>query len=225
MTLDLTTEDGHVFSAHIARPALAARAGLVVIQEIFGVNSHVRAVADGYASDGFLCVAPALFDRVERGVELDYEADDMSSGMRLKADAGLDAPIAGIKASVAWLQSQGVTRIGVVGYCWGGLLAWLSAARVDGVNASVAYYGGGIPHHATELPKCPVMAHFGDQDHWLPLDTVGKFHAQNPQVDLNIYRANHGFNCDQRASFDAPAAKLARERSLKFFCKHLLTAV
>lgn len=222
MMLDLTAADVHTFSAHTARPVVGARAGLVVIQEIFGVNSHIRSVADGYAADGFLCIAPSLFDRVSPGVELGYESADMSRGMALKADTGLEAPLKDIAACVAWLQSQGIERIGVVGYCWGGLLAWLSAARVDGVSASVAYYGGGIPQHASEVARCPVMAHFGDQDHWLPLETVGKFHAAQPQVELNIYRANHGFNCDQRASFDTAAATLARARSLKFLGQSLL---
>ena len=219
--LNLTASDAHTFAAYTAAPKLAPKAGLVVVQEIFGVNSHIQSVADGYAGDGFLCVAPALFDRSERGVDLGYEQTDMERGFALKTATANAGPLLDIAACVAWLQAQGVQKIGIVGYCWGGLLSWLAAGKLAGIDCAVCYYGGGMPEHADQKAQCPVMAHFGDQDHWLPLDAVGKFHAANASVDLNIYAANHGFNCDQRASYNAPAAAMARSRTLAFFATHL----
>jgi carboxymethylenebutenolidase len=224
--MNLTAADGHTFAAYSAAPKLAAKAGIVVVQEIFGVNPHIRSVADGYAADGFLTCSPALFDRVERGVELGYEQADMERGFALKGavtpHGHFEGPLADIAASVAWLKAQGMQRVGVVGYCFGGLLSWLSAGKVAGLDAAVCYYGGGIPEVAHVPPQCPVMAHFGDQDRWIPLDAVGQFHAANPGVDLNLYNANHGFNCDQRASYNAAAASMARAKSLAFFARHLV---
>ncbi len=221
--MNLTAPDGHTFSTHVATPLRPSVAGLVVVQEIFGVNHHIRQVADGFAADGFLTIAPSLFDRAEPQVELGYDA--VARGMALKSTCGIDAPLQDIAASVAWLKTQGCLRVGVVGYCWGGLLSWLSAARLSGVgqvSAAVCYYGGGMPEHANEAAQCPVMAHFGDEDQGLPLDAVGRFHAANPEVSLHLYRAKHGFNCDQRASHDAPAATRARANTLAFFTQHLL---
>jgi carboxymethylenebutenolidase len=224
--LTLTASDQHQLAAYSAQPSGSPKAGLVVVQEIFGVNSHIRSVADGYAKDGFLCVAPAIFDRAERGVELGYQQADMERGFGLKGavtpggDAG--AVLLDVSAAVAWLRAQGVAKVGIVGYCFGGLISWLSAGKVAGIDAAVCYYGGGMPDAADVKAQCPVMAHFGDQDHWLPLDKVGQFHAANPQVSLNIYAANHGFNCDQRGSYNEAAAVAARAKSVAFFNQHLV---
>ncbi|MFM2112597.1 MAG: hypothetical protein RLZZ271_1257, partial [Pseudomonadota bacterium] len=148
--IKLAARDGHAFSAWAAQPDAQPRAGVVVIQEIFGVNPHIRSVADRYAGEGYLAVAPALFDRVKRDVELAYNDADRTAGFGLKNDTGNDHPLLEIAACVAWLRSQGVRKVGVVGYCWGGLLTWLSACRVDGVDAAVPYYGGGMPDFANE---------------------------------------------------------------------------
>ncbi len=223
--ITLTASDSHQLAAYTAAPATASKAGIVVIQEIFGVNSHIRSVADGYAKEGYLCIAPAIFDRAERDVALGYTEADMQRGFALKMavapNGDASKVLLDVAAAVAWLKAQGVGRVGIVGYCFGGLVTWLSAGQVEGINAAVCYYGGGMPDAAASKAKCAVMAHFGDQDHWLPLEKVGQFHAANPEVDLHIYAANHGFNCDQRASYNETAAKSARAKSLGFFSEHL----
>ena len=222
--VDLKAADGHVFPAYVAEPAGTPKGAVVVLQEIFGVNSHIRSVADGYAAQGYLAVAPATFQRVKAGVELGYTEADMGEGFGYKtAVEALPAPgvMADIQAAVDHAARAG--KVGIVGYCWGGLLVWRSAASLQGLSAAVAYYGGGVttPAELERKPQVPVMAHFGDQDHWIPLDTVHAFQKAHPEVESFIYNANHGFNCDQRGSYDEAAAKTARERSLAFFAKHL----
>ncbi len=215
----LTAADGHRFDAYIAVPAAKPRGALVVVQEIFGVNSHVRSVTDGFAADGYLAIAPALFDRVERGVDLGYDDADIQRGFALKTATGNDRPLLDIAAAMAHVGGAG--KVGVIGYCWGGLLSWLAACSLDGLAAGVAYYGGGIPSHASREPRCPVLAHFGDRDSHIPLDTVEAFRTAQPGVTVLLYPALHGFNCDQRASYDAASASLARERTLAFLRQHI----
>jgi len=222
--IDLKSSDGFAFPAYVAKPAGTAKGAVVVLQEIFGVNSHIRSVADGYAAEGFLAVAPSTFHRVKQGVELGYAAEDMTAGQGLKAAVeALPAPgvMPDIQAAIRHAGQAG--KVGIVGYCWGGLLSWRSACTLDGLSAAVTYYGGGMttPEEIARKPKVPVLSHFGEQDHWIPLDTVEAFRKAHPEVEVQVYAANHGFNCDQRGSYDAPSAKLARERSLAFFRKHL----
>jgi carboxymethylenebutenolidase len=222
--IDLQAADGLRFPAYVAQPAGQPRGGVVVLQEIFGVNSHIRAVADGYAAAGYLAVAPSTFHRIKPGVELGYQPDDMKAGMELKAAVeALPAPgvLQDIQAAVGHAAQAG--KVGVVGYCWGGLLTWRTACLLQGVSAAVPYYGGGITTEAevARTPRCPVLAHFGEQDHWIPLDGVEAFKRAHPEVEAHIYAANHGFNCDQRGSHDATSARLARERTLAFFAKHV----
>jgi carboxymethylenebutenolidase len=219
MNEQLTATDGHRFDAYIAAPAAATRGALVVVQEIFGVNSHVRSVADGFAADGYLAIAPALFDRVQRGADLGYGEADIERGVRLKAAVGNEAPLLDIAA--AMVRVGGAGKVGVIGYCWGGLLSWLAACSLDGLAASIAYYGGGVPNHAALKPRCPVLAHFGDRDSHIPLQTVDAFRAAQPGVTTWLYPALHGFNCEQRASYDADCAALARQRTLAFLRQHL----
>ena len=213
-TIELRAADGHHLAAYLAEPAAAPRGALVVVQEIFGVNSHMRSVADGYAADGYLAIAPALFDRVERDVELGYGEADIQRGFALKTATGNEGPLLDIAAACAQVGSAG--KVGVIGYCWGGLLSWLAACKVGGLAASVPYYGGGVPNHAALVPRCPVLAHFAEQDNHIPLDTVQAFRAAQPGVTIHLYPAQHGFNCDQRGSYDAASAALARERTLAF---------
>jgi carboxymethylenebutenolidase len=222
-TLELTASDGHKLSAYLAEPAGTPRGALVIVQEIFGVNSHIRSVADRWAAEGYLALAPALFDRQERGIELGYTEADMQRGFGFMQAAGLDAPLLDIDAARAELQRRlgAAGKVGVLGFCWGGLLSWLSACKVQGLSAAVPYYGGGIPNHASLKPLCPVLAHFGERDHWIPTDSVQAFAAAQPGVQVHIYAADHGFNCDQRGSFDAAAAQLARERSIAFLKQQL----
>jgi carboxymethylenebutenolidase len=218
-TTTLTAADGHAFNAYVARPGGTARGALVVVQEIFGVNSHVRSVADGYAADGYLAIAPALFDRVERGVELGYGPEDIQRGRALKDASGSDMALLDIAAAMAHVKPAG--RIGIVGYCWGGLLSWLAACGLDGLAASVPYYGGGVPDQAARQPRCHVMAHFGEQDSHIPLPTVEAFRRAQAGITVHLYAAGHGFNCDQRSSFDAASTALARQRSLAFLREHV----
>ena len=218
--LQLTAADGHTFSAYVATPTGTPRGALVVVQEIFGVNSHIRSVADGYAADGYLAIAPALFDRSERGVELGYATGDMTRGFALKTACSDAAALLDIAAAVAHVKHAG--KVGIVGYCWGGLLSWLAACRLDGLAAAITYYGGGMPNHAELTPRCPVLAHFGELDTHIPLDGVRAFGAAQPAVDLQLYPAGqHGFNCDQRGSFDAGSAGEARTRTLAFLRQHV----
>ncbi|MES3002127.1 MAG: dienelactone hydrolase family protein [Pseudomonadota bacterium] len=222
--IDLKSADGFTFPAYVAQPAGKAKAAVVVIPEIFGVNSHIRSVADGYAAQGYLAVSPSTFHRVKPDVELGYTQDDMSAGFALKtAVEALPAPgvMQDIQAAINHAGQAG--KVGIVGYCWGGLLTWRAACTLDGLTAAAPYYGGGMttPDEIVRKPKVPVMAHFGDQDHWISLESVEAFKKAHPEVEVHIYNANHGFNCDQRASYNEAAAKLARERTLAFFARHL----
>ena len=217
--VELVAADGFRLSAYRAQPAGAPRGGVLVVQEIFGVNSHIRSVCDGFAADGYLTIAPALFDRAERGVDIGYTPDDIARGRVLKGKAGLEAALLDVPAARDAVASAG--KVGVIGYCWGGYIAWMAASRLTGFACAVPYYGGGMLDAAGEHPKCPVMAHFGERDTGIPVDGVRKLAAAHPDAQVFIYAADHGFNCDQRGSFDAPSAKLARERTLAFLRQHI----
>jgi len=219
--IELTASDGHKLAAYRADPAGKPRGGIVVIQEIFGVNSHIRSVADGYAADGYLAIAPAMFDRVQKNFEVGYTPDDMTRGRETRAKVTDDMALKDAEAAIKAASSAG--KVGIVGYCWGGLLTWRASAKVSGLSAAVPYYGGGMttPEESAISPKVPVLAHFGNNDHWIPLDTIEAFKKAHPEVEVHVYESGHGFNCDQRGSYNAEAAKLARERTLAFFAKHL----
>jgi carboxymethylenebutenolidase len=221
---NLRAADGLEFPAYVAQPKGKPRAAVVVLQEIFGVNSHIREVADAYADAGYLAVAPSTFHRVKPGVELAYGPDDMSAGSALKASVeALPAPgvLQDIQAAIDYATQSG--KVAVLGYCWGGLLTWRSACLLNGLSAAVPYYGGGMTSEKeiSRQAKCPVLAHFSDQDHWIPLEGVEAFKKAHPEVQTHIYAAKHGFNCNHRAAFDAAAAALARERTMSFLDQHL----
>ncbi|TAH13968.1 MAG: dienelactone hydrolase family protein [Curvibacter sp.] len=223
-TLTLTAADGFACPAYVAHPEGAPRGGIVVLQEIFGVNAHIREVADGFAAQGYLVVAPSLFHRVQAGVELGYTTDDVAAGVKLKAAVeSLPAPgaMADVQAAVNAASKAGL--VGVVGFCWGGLLTWRAASLLSGVRAAVPYYGGGMttPAEIARRPQCPVLAHFGNQDHAIPLAGVHAFQAAHADVRVEMYDAQHGFNCDHRTAFHAASAVLARQRTLAFFAQHL----
>ena len=217
--IELTSPDGFRLSAYRAEPAGTPRGGLVVVQEIFGVNAHIRSVCDGYAADGYLAVAPALFDRCQRGVDWGYTPEDIARGREVRAQADAAAALMDVVAARDAAAQAG--RVGIVGYCWGGFIAWLAAARVDGFACAIAYYGGGMPDAIGEKPRCPVLTHFGEQDAMIPVAGVQALAAAHPAMEVHLYAAGHGFNCDQRASFDPAAAVLARERSLAFLRRHV----
>ncbi len=218
--LKLEASDGHELDAYVAHPEGEPIAGLVVVQEIFGVNRHIRSVADGYAKEGFLTVAPALFDRYERGLELGYDGTDMQKAMSLISRLNLDDALKDADAALGYARRQTAKKSGVIGYCFGGTIAWLAASRLR-VNAAVGYYGGQIAKFADEHPKAPTMLHFGKLDHHIPKESIEAVHAANPEVAIFWYDAGHGFNCNDRASYNAEAAKLAKERSLSFLNEHL----
>lgn len=221
--IDLTASDGHKLSAYRADPSGKARGGIVVIQEIFGVNSHIRSVADGFAADGYFAIAPAMFDRVQKNFEVGYSPDDMTRGRETRAKVTNDMALKDAEAAIkaAHVAIGGAGRVGIVGYCWGGTIAWLSAGKLGGLACAVPYYGGGILADQDVAPKVPLMGHFGDKDAHIPVDGVKKLAAKYPQHQIFIYAADHGFNCDQRGSYNAPAAKQARERTLGFLRKHV----
>lgn len=222
-SIRLTAADGHEQGAYVARPAGEPTAGLVVVQEIFGVNAHIRAVADEYANDGFLAVAPALFDRIERDVELGYEGADVQKAMSFIPRLDIDKAVADVAAALEFAEKAAGKKAGVIGYCFGGTIAWLSATRLR-PDAAVGYYGGRIGNYAAENPSCPVMLHFGKQDAHIPAEEVGKVHSAHPEVEIYWYDAGHAFNATPRASYNAEAAKLARARSLAFLRKNLVSS-
>jgi len=216
----LRAVDGFTLGAYEAVPSGKPKGAVVVVQEIFGVNAHIREVADGYANDGYVALAPQIFDRVERNIELGYGPDDMTAGIGI-ARGKLEMPNTLLDLQAAIDDASRHGNVGVVGYCFGGLLAWLAACELNGVACSSAYYGGGVASQLDRQPKCPVMMHFGDKDAHIPLSDVDKVRNAHPEVEVHVYSADHGFNCDHRASYDAKAAALARERTLAFFGAHL----
>ncbi len=224
--ITLTAADGFSCPAFVARPAGKPRAGMVVLQEIFGVNPHIQSIVDRFAEQGYLAVAPATFERIKPGVALGYADADMAAGSALKA-AVTALPGAGvlqdIQAAIDYAAQASGGKVGIIGFCWGGLLSWQAACTLKGLSAAVPYYGGGITtqKEIARQPQCPVMAHFGDKDHWIPLEGVAAFRQAHPDAEVHVYSADHGFNCDQRGSYNEAAAALARERTLAFLAARL----
>jgi len=216
--ITLTAADGHTLSAWRDGPEAASR-GLVVVQEIFGVNHHMRTVCARFAAEGYAVVAPALFDRVQPGVELGYGPEDVAKGRDLRGKVPEAGTLADIEAAAAVLAG---TALGIVGYCWGGTVAWLGATRTGHFKAASGWYGGGIAATRSETPHCPVQLHFGEQDAGIPLSDVAAIRAAQPDVEVYVYPgAGHGFGCDERGSFSPPDAALAQQRTLAFFARHL----
>lgn len=216
---ELAAADGFRLSAWRADPTGTPRGAVVIAQEIFGVNSHIRGVCDGYAADGYVAIAPALFDRYELGVDIGYTPPDVAKGRELKGRADLDAALVDVATARDAVANAG--KVAVIGYCWGGTVAWMAASRVPGFACAVAYYGGGILDAATEKSRCPVIAHFGERDAGIPIAGVRDLITNRPDVQIFVYPADHGFNCDQRAAYDATSAMLARERTLEFLRRHV----
>jgi carboxymethylenebutenolidase len=217
--ITLTCKDGVKISAFVAKPEGKPKGGMVVLQEIFGVNHHIRAVAERYAAQGYLAIAPGMFDRVGPGIELGYEAPDRAKGSEIRGKVDDAKAVLDIEAAVDYAKQAG--KVGVVGFCWGGTLAYMAAVKVDGIAAAVGYYGGGVAAMADQKPKVPTMLHFGDQDQSIPMTAVEKVKAARPDVPVYVYAAGHGFSCDERGSFDKTASDLARDRTLEFFSKHI----
>lgn len=224
--IELQAADGTAVPAYQARPVGTPKGAVVVIQEIFGVNSHIREVADGYAAQGYVAVAPSAFQRVKPGVELGYAEADMGEGFGYKtAVEALPAPgvMQDIQAAIDHAAQVSGGKVGMVGYCWGGLLTWRAACTLTGLSAAVPYYGGGVTTESeiARQPKVPVLAHFAEEDKWIPLDSVEAFKKAHPEVQVHTYAAHHGFNCNQRGAWHALSAQQARERTMAFFAQHL----
>ena len=224
--IQLSAADGTHIPAYVAQPDKPAKAAVVVIQEIFGVNAHIREVADAYAKEGYLAIAPAMFHRAQANVELGYTDADMGAGMALKtAVESMPAPGAmqDIQAAIDHGHKACGGKVGIVGYCWGGLLTWRAACMLQGLSAAAPYYGGGVTTAAetARQARVPVMAHFAEEDKWIPMDSVEAFKAAHPQVQVFTYAAHHGFNCNHRGAWQAEAAALAKQRTLDFFKTNL----
>ena len=217
--IELTAADGHKLAAWLATPAGKPRGAVIVIPEIFGINSHIRAVTDGYAADGYLAIAPAFYDRAQRNFDTGYEQADMAAGMAIAQALKPDNVLADLRAALEHVRSAG--KVGVLGFCWGGTMSWLAAARVDGLACAIPYYGGGMPGLIGETPRCPVVCHFGEQDQHPSAEQARAIAAAHPEITAYYYDAGHGFNCDQRGSFNAAAATLARQRTLDTLHKHV----
>jgi len=208
----LTASDGHELDAYAAEPKGRAKGGIVVVQEIFGVTGHIRRVADQYAAQGYKVIAPAMFDRVKRNVELDYK--DIEKGRALMLELKWPGTLADVSAAMSAVSDVG--RVAVVGYCWGGTVAHVAASELR-LAAAVSYYGGGVAKQLDKTPRCKIMYHFGDQDHAIPMADIERIEQAYHAAIVHVYAgAGHGFNCDERASFSAKDAKLAFERTLSF---------
>jgi len=219
-TIKITAKDGHEFSAYCAKPSGTPRGGLIVIQEFFGVNGHIRRVADQYAADGYLVFSPAIFDRVERDVELGYDEAGMNKGRELRAKLDLDKCIVDIQATIDAATEAG--KVAALGYCWGGSLAYIAAARLDGLACAIGYYGAQIAAHANETPRVPVLLHYAEKDEYIPQPDIEKLAAAQPAVTIYQYPGTeHGFNCDDRRFYEPKSAAVARERTLAFIGQYV----
>ncbi len=214
--IELTASDGHRLDAYQASPAGDARGGVVIIQEIFGVNAHVRALVEGYAAEGYRAIAPALFDRVRKKVELGYTPEGTQEGRALRTQIGWDKPILDVEAAARSLGG----RVATIGFCWGGSLSFLMACRAD-VACAVAYYGGQIIQFVGERPKAPVLMHFGEKDPLIPAADRERIAGAHPEAEIHVYPAGHGFNCNERQDYDPESARVAKERTLAFLRAHL----
>ena len=218
-TIDITARDGHRLSAYVAEPKGATIGALVMLQEFFGVNAHIRAMANQYAEDGFYTIAPAIFDRVERGVELGYDPDGMQKGRELRAQLDLGEIMLDVQAAIDAVTPFG--PVAALGYCWGGSLAYLAAARLSGVVCAVGYYGAQIAGHVNETPHAPVLLHFAEHDEYIPLADVEKIRAAHPEIEIHVYPdTEHGFSCNDRKFYEPKSAALARQRSLIYLNQH-----
>lgn len=213
-TVRLTADDGHTFDAYDVHPE-GAKAAIVVVQEIFGVNSHIRSLVDRFASFGYHAVAPAVFDRAKPGIELDYTSEGIAEGRGYVGEIGFEAVMRDVAAAVEHAAATG--PVGIVGYCFGGTVAYIAAAELP-VTAAVGYYGSMIPTMLDRQPKVPTMLHFGELDQSVPLEQIDKVRAAHPDVEVHVYEgADHGFSCDARGSYHAFSSAIALGRTLDFF--------
>jgi len=206
--------------AYLATPKGTPKGGIVVIQEIFGVNHHIRAVTDKFAQDGYIALAPCFFDHTKPGIELGYTPDTMAEGRKIVTELGVDKPVQDVDAAIAEIKKRGATKVAVTGFCWGGTITWLAATRLK-PDVAIGYYGGGIHGAKAEKPTVPTMLHFGDKDMHIPMTHVNELRKLHPTALIYDYPADHGFHCDERGSYDALASAQAYARTLEFMAKHI----
>jgi carboxymethylenebutenolidase len=214
----LMARDGHEFNAWLTAPSGPARGAVVVAQEIFGVNRHIRAVADSFAAEGYVTIAPCLFDRIRRGIELGYSEAEVQQGRGYRLQIPKEKTLLDLSACINVVKHSG--RVSIVGFCWGGTLAYIAACELP-VYCAISYYGGQIKDHLDKSPRRPVMYHFGEKDPHIPLSDVDKIRAADPNGIFHLYPADHGFNCEERGTYDAPSATLARQRTLQFLAAQM----
>jgi carboxymethylenebutenolidase len=217
----LTASDSFKLGAYRADPSGPAKGGVVVIQEIFGVNHHIRAVCDRLATEGYAAVAPAVFDRQQPNFESGYSPDEIANARKFVANPDWGAMLRDVQAAIDELKTKG--PVAIMGFCMGGTIAFLSAGKLDGLSAAIGYYGGQIAKNADQKPKVPTMLHFGEKDASIPMTDV-EIIKQKRGGDCEIYvyaDAQHGFHCDERGSYNEGAAKLAWSRTQGFLQKHL----
>jgi carboxymethylenebutenolidase len=216
--LTLKAADGHSFAAYRADPSGTAKAALIVVQEIFGVNHHIRAVCDRLAAQGYVAIAPALFDRLSPNFESGYSAPEVEHARGFIPNINWDHVMLDIEASVTYAKTIG--KVGMIGFCFGGSVSYMSALKMP-IDVAICCYGGQIVRHADHAPACPTQMHFGDQDASIPISDVETIIAKRPDCDVHVYHAGHGFMCDERGSYHAECAAQAWSRSLSFLQKHL----
>jgi carboxymethylenebutenolidase len=218
--IKLTASDKFQLGGYRADPSLTPKGAVVVIQEIFGVNHHIRAVCDRLAGEGYVALAPAIFDRIERNFQSGYSPDEVALARRFIANPDWAAMLRDTEAAIDGLKDVG--PVGIIGFCLGGSVAYAAATKLSGLSAAIGYYGGAIIRFADDKPKVPTQLHFGEKDAGIPLSDVESIRAKRPEVEIHTYPgAQHGFNCDERASYDRASADIAWPRSLAFFGKHL----
>ena len=216
----LTASDGFKLGGYRADPAGAPKAAIVVIQEIFGVNHHIRSVCDRLAAAGYVAIAPSIFDRIEPNFQCGYSPDEVANARKFVANPDWAAMLLDTQAAVDAVKTAG--PVGIVGFCLGGSVAFVAATKLSGLSAAVGYYGGAVARFADDKPKVPTQLHFGEKDAGIPLTDVETIKAKRPDVEVHIYPgAQHGFHCDERASYDKASADIAWPRSRAFFAKHL----
>jgi carboxymethylenebutenolidase len=218
--ITLTASDNFELGGYRADPAGKPKAAVVVIQEIFGVNHHIRAVCDRIAGNGYVAIAPAIFDRIERNFQCGYTPEEVAIARKFVANPDWAAMLRDTQAAIGAVKETG--PVGIVGFCLGGSVAYAAATKLSGLTVAIGYYGGAIVRFADDEPKVPTQLHFGEKDTGIPLSDVETIRSKRPDVEVHIYPgAQHGFNCEERASYDKASADIARARGLAFFRKHL----
>ncbi|MFT6670750.1 MAG: carboxymethylenebutenolidase [Afipia broomeae] len=219
-TITLTASDGFNLGAYRADPAGAPKGAIVVIQEIFGVNSHIRNICDRLANQGYVAIAPAIFDRIEPDFQSGYSPDEVAVARKFVASPDWPAMLRDTQAAIDAVKDIG--PVGIIGFCLGGSIVYAAATKLSGLRAAVGYYGGAVVRFADDKPTVPTQLHFGEKDTGIPLSDVEIIKAKRPEVEVLVYPgAQHGFGCDERASYDKPSSDLAWQRSLAFFSKNL----